>query len=209
MPALVRMRRTVGRLRSMPSCSLSNSFEVGVIGALVALRRQLYHCAGLAWRSGVVRTAAPVAVSRCGSATFAVGGQRPPSVARRHAQQLSGIGDGDLVFQDGVEHGESGLFFLVQRNVFHRDIFADQLDDDGIVEQQQNDNQSPRHLSGCGAFQSPLTGQGQSAIGGRWISLMWLGHLPWAGRLWALPVLTALAPSLGYHQQQGRRHNPP
>ena len=24
----------------------------------------------------------------------------------------------------------------------------------------------------------------------RWICLMWLGHVPWAGRYWALPVLT-------------------
>lgn len=47
------------------------------------------------------------------------------------------------------------------------------------------------------------------ASGLRWISLMWLGHVPWAGRHWALPVLTVLAPSSRYHQQQGRRHNPP
>ena len=44
------------------------------------------------------------------------------------------------------------------------------------------------------------------ASGLRWISLMWLGHVPWAGRHWALPVLTVLAPSARYHRQQGRRH---
>ena len=44
------------------------------------------------------------------------------------------------------------------------------------------------------------------ASGLRWISLMWLGHVPWAGRHWALPVLTVLAPSSRYHEQQGRRH---
>ena len=44
------------------------------------------------------------------------------------------------------------------------------------------------------------------ASGLRWISLMWLGHVPWAGRHWALPVLTVLAPSTRYCQQQGRRH---
>ena len=38
------------------------------------------------------------------------------------------------------------------------------------------------------------------------ISLMWLGHVPWAGRYWALPVLTVLAPSSRYYQRQGRRH---
>ena len=44
------------------------------------------------------------------------------------------------------------------------------------------------------------------ASGLRWISLMWLGQVPWAGRHWALPVLTVLAPSTRYYQQQGRRH---
>ena len=44
------------------------------------------------------------------------------------------------------------------------------------------------------------------ASGLRWITLMWLGHVPWAGRHWALPVLMVLAPSSRYHQQQGRRH---
>ena len=44
------------------------------------------------------------------------------------------------------------------------------------------------------------------ASGLRWISLMWLGHVPWAGRHWALPVLTVLAPSARYYRQQGRRH---
>ena len=44
------------------------------------------------------------------------------------------------------------------------------------------------------------------ASGLRWISLMWLGQVPWAGRHWALPVLTVLAPSTRYYQQQGRQH---
>ena len=44
------------------------------------------------------------------------------------------------------------------------------------------------------------------ASGLRWISLMWLGHVSWAGRHWALPVLTVLAPSTRYYQQRGRRH---
>ncbi len=44
------------------------------------------------------------------------------------------------------------------------------------------------------------------ASGLRWISLMWLGQIPWAGRYWALPFLTVLAPSERYHRQRGRRH---
>ena len=40
----------------------------------------------------------------------------------------------------------------------------------------------------------------------RWVSMMWLGHIRWADRFWALPFLTVLAPSERFHQQQGRRH---
>jgi DDE superfamily endonuclease len=40
----------------------------------------------------------------------------------------------------------------------------------------------------------------------RWISLMLLCPIPWAGRVWALPFLTVLAPSERYHQERKRRH---
>lgn len=39
----------------------------------------------------------------------------------------------------------------------------------------------------------------------RWISLMWLTHIPWAERFWALPILTALAPSSHYYETSVRR----
>ena len=44
------------------------------------------------------------------------------------------------------------------------------------------------------------------ASGLRWVTLMWLGRIPWAGRHWALPVLTALAPSERFYQRRGRSH---
>lgn len=44
------------------------------------------------------------------------------------------------------------------------------------------------------------------ASGLRWISLMWLTHIPWANRTWALPVMTALAPAERYHHKVGLRH---
>ncbi len=44
------------------------------------------------------------------------------------------------------------------------------------------------------------------ATGLRWVSLMLLTPTPWARRVWALPFLTALAPSERYDAQQGRRH---
>ena len=44
------------------------------------------------------------------------------------------------------------------------------------------------------------------ASGLRWLSVMLLAPIPWAGRVWALPVLTALAPSERANQEAGRRH---
>ena len=44
------------------------------------------------------------------------------------------------------------------------------------------------------------------ASGLRWACLMLLVPIPWAGRIWALPVLTALAPSARYDAAHGRRH---
>jgi hypothetical protein len=44
------------------------------------------------------------------------------------------------------------------------------------------------------------------ASGLRWVSLMLLVTIPWAGRIWALPFLTVLAPSERYCEQRGLRH---
>jgi hypothetical protein len=44
-------------------------------------------------------------------------------------------------------------------------------------------------------------------VGGlRWLSVMLLAPIAWAHRVWALPVLTALAPSERHDHQCGRRH---
>ncbi len=40
----------------------------------------------------------------------------------------------------------------------------------------------------------------------RWVCLMLLVPVPWAGCVWALPFLTALAPSARHDRDQGRRH---
>ena len=40
----------------------------------------------------------------------------------------------------------------------------------------------------------------------RWMSLMLLAPVPWAGRVWALPFLTALVPSERAAREQGRQH---
>jgi hypothetical protein len=43
------------------------------------------------------------------------------------------------------------------------------------------------------------------ASGLRWISLMLLTPIPWAQRIWALPVMTAVAPSERYYETRGRK----
>jgi hypothetical protein len=44
------------------------------------------------------------------------------------------------------------------------------------------------------------------ASGLRWLSVMLLPQIPWAGRAWALPFLTVLAPSERYAREQQQRH---
>ncbi|MBY0295441.1 MAG: transposase [Methylobacterium sp.] len=60
-----------------------------------------------------------------------------------------------------------------------------------------------------GIYRGPVRsshGHFVKASGLRWISLMLLAPVPFAGRVWALPFLTALAPSERYATAQGRRH---
>jgi hypothetical protein len=40
----------------------------------------------------------------------------------------------------------------------------------------------------------------------RWVSMMLITPIPWAQRVWALPFLTVLVPSEGYHKRRKRRH---
>jgi hypothetical protein len=44
------------------------------------------------------------------------------------------------------------------------------------------------------------------ASGLRWLSLMLLAEVPFAGKVWALPFLTVLCPSERYHRERGIRH---
>ncbi|MBY0296678.1 MAG: transposase [Methylobacterium sp.] len=60
-----------------------------------------------------------------------------------------------------------------------------------------------------GIYRDPVRsshGHFVKASGLRWISLMLLAPVPFAGRVWALPFLTALAPSERYAAAQGSRH---
>jgi DDE superfamily endonuclease len=62
-----------------------------------------------------------------------------------------------------------------------------------------------------GVYRDPVRSsrsQVVKASGLRWLCAMVLTEIPWAGRVWALPFLTALCPSERYHQQRGQRHKP-
>jgi hypothetical protein len=66
-----------------------------------------------------------------------------------------------------------------------------------------------KRISAKGIYRDPVRssrGHFVKASGLRWLSLMLLVPIPWAGRVWALPFLTALAPSERYSQERGRRH---
>jgi hypothetical protein len=52
----------------------------------------------------------------------------------------------------------------------------------------------------------PSRGHFVRASGLRWLSLMVMVPISWAGRRWALPFLTVLAPSKRWSTERGRRH---
>ncbi len=65
-----------------------------------------------------------------------------------------------------------------------------------------------RRISARGIYRDGVRSSGShfvKASGLRWVSLMWLPLIPWAQRVWALPVLTALAPSERYYHSLKRR----
>jgi hypothetical protein len=60
-----------------------------------------------------------------------------------------------------------------------------------------------------GIYRDPVRsshGHFVKASGLRWICIMLLAPIPWAGRVWALPFFTALAPSERFARESGRRH---
>jgi hypothetical protein len=66
-----------------------------------------------------------------------------------------------------------------------------------------------KRIRAKGIYRDPVRsskGHFVKASGLRWLSLMLLAPIPWAGRTWALPFLTALAPSERYCRECGRRH---
>jgi hypothetical protein len=66
-----------------------------------------------------------------------------------------------------------------------------------------------KRITAKGIYRDPVRsshGHFVKASGLRWLSLMLLAPVPWARRIWALPFLTALAPSERYCREHGRQH---
>jgi hypothetical protein len=66
-----------------------------------------------------------------------------------------------------------------------------------------------RRIRAKGIYRDPVRSSDAHFVktsGLRWVSLMLLAPIPWAGRTWALPVLTALAPSERFCRERGLRH---
>lgn len=64
-----------------------------------------------------------------------------------------------------------------------------------------------RQIRARGIYRDPVRSSSSHFVktsGLRWVSLMWLTEIPWAKRVWALPVLTVLAPSERYYDTSRR-----
>jgi hypothetical protein len=66
-----------------------------------------------------------------------------------------------------------------------------------------------KRITAKGLYRDPVRSSKSffvKTMGLRWLSLMLLAPIPWAGRVWALPFLTALAPSERHARERGKRH---
>jgi DDE superfamily endonuclease len=66
-----------------------------------------------------------------------------------------------------------------------------------------------KKIAAKGVYRDPVRSSHENfvkASGLRWVCVMLLVPIPWAARVWALPFLSALAPSERYAAQRGKRH---
>src|SRR5215211_8692103 len=66
-----------------------------------------------------------------------------------------------------------------------------------------------RKISARGIYRDPVRSTHETFVkssGLRWVCVMLLVEVPWACRVWALPFLSALAPSEHYAAKRGKRH---
>jgi DDE superfamily endonuclease len=66
-----------------------------------------------------------------------------------------------------------------------------------------------KKISAKGVYRDPVRSTHENFVkstGVRWVCVMLLVEIPWASRVWALPFLSALAPSERYAAKRGTRH---
>ncbi len=66
-----------------------------------------------------------------------------------------------------------------------------------------------KKIAAKGIYRDPVRSTHENFVkssGLRWVCVMLLVEIPWAARVWALPFLSALAPSERYAAARGRRH---
>jgi hypothetical protein len=66
-----------------------------------------------------------------------------------------------------------------------------------------------KKIAARGVYRDPVRSTHETFVkssGLRWVCVMLLVEIPWASRIWALPFLSALAPSERYAARRGRRH---
>jgi DDE superfamily endonuclease len=66
-----------------------------------------------------------------------------------------------------------------------------------------------KKISARGVYRDPVRSTHEQFVkssGLRWVCVMLLVEVPWASRVWALPFLSALAPSERYAAKRGKRH---
>jgi hypothetical protein len=66
-----------------------------------------------------------------------------------------------------------------------------------------------KKIAARGVYRDPVRSTHENFVkssGLRWVCAMLLVEVPWASRVWALPFLSALAPSERYAAERGRRH---
>ncbi len=66
-----------------------------------------------------------------------------------------------------------------------------------------------KKIAAKGVYRDPVRSTHEPFVkssGLRWVCVMLLVEIPWASRVWALPFLSALAPSERYAAARGRRH---
>ena len=66
-----------------------------------------------------------------------------------------------------------------------------------------------KKIAAKGVYRDPVRSTHEEFVkssGLRWVCVMLLVEIPWAARVWALPFLSALAPSERYAAKRGKRH---